>query len=382
MSKYSELIRTLRGCSDQSKTDLKVLSKDLQARTTVLDSFNIKYEEQAEGISLDLTAQSIKIYKSKESAVKYLKVSDFSSDIIIIEPDASNPKCVDIEFIMGGAPQSCSKLFDNLQYYFKFKKLFLDNEIASYNDEAFNRLIFLSSKHGKVHIEYNNEWVEDFYNTENDLKRQFSDLQKKITANKDYENFFKESLIEYAKAIPKENHRFVRSLINMKYIIESAGRNFELYKNNFSFSEFKKELNEDKEKYLKDYQSNLSDFLSKISSMPIQFGVYIYLMVRFSEELLPIIATTIIILAWSCFKVLTVNKIIENTVYLRAKFQKDLELLLEKSGINENEVELEKNQIDEKFGKSISLIKGYRLFIIIFSICALAICVHFILKIQ
>ena len=382
MSKYSELIRVLRDCSDQSKADLKVLSKSLQAKTAILDSFDIKYETQAEGVSIDLSDQSTKIYKSKESAVKYLKESDFSSDIVVIEPDASNPECQDIEFVAGSDPQSCSRLFENSRYYFKFKKLLLDNEIASYNDEAFNRLIFLSNKHGRVHVVCNNEWVEDFYDGENDLKRQFLDLEKKIVANKDYEDFFKESLIEYAKAIPEENLRFVKSLISIKHIVESASRNFELYKNNFSFAEFKKQLNEDKEKYLKDYQSNLSDFLSKIASMPIQFGVYIYLMVRFSEELLPISATAILILAWSCFKVMTVNRILENVEYLKSKFQRDLGALLKKSGIDKDEVESDRVQIVEKFGKSISLIKGYRLFVAIFSICALAICIHFIIKIS
>jgi hypothetical protein len=233
-----------------------------------------------------------------------------------------------------------------------------------------------------VHVVCNNEWVEDFYDGENDLKRQFLDLEKKIVANKYYEDFFKESLIEYAKAIPEENLRFVKLLINIKHIIESASRNFELYKNNFSFAEFKKQLNEDKEKYLKDYQSNLSDFLSKIASMPIQFGVYIYLMVRFSEELLPITATAILVLSWSLFKIMTVNRILENVVYLKSKFQRDLGALVEKSGIDESEVESDRVQVLEKFSKSISLIKGYRLFVAIFSVCVLAICIHFIIKIS
>ena len=188
MSKYSELIRVLRDCSDQSKADLKVLSKSLQAKTVILDSFDIKYEIQAEGISIDLSDQSIKIYKSKESAVKYLKESDCSSDIIVIEPDANNPECQDIEFVMDGDPQSCSRLFVNSRYYFKFKKLLLDSDIASYNDEAFNRLIFLSNKHGRLHVNCNNEWIEDFYDSENDLKRQFYELEKKVVANNEYED--------------------------------------------------------------------------------------------------------------------------------------------------------------------------------------------------
>jgi len=378
MSKYSELIRALRDCSDQSKSDLKILSKDIQEHIAILDKFNVKYETQAEGLSIDLSDQPVKIFKSKESAVKYIRESDFSSDIFVIEEDVSNPECPDVEFVAVGDPQSCSRLFDNLEYYFKFKKLFLNKDIASYNDEALNRLIFLSNKHGRLHITSNNEWVEDFYNNDNDLRRQYQELEKKISASKDYEDFFKESLIEYAKAIPEENLRLVKSLKNIKHIIESASRNFELFKHNFSFAEFKKELDEDKEKYLKDYQSSLSDFLSKIASMPIQFGAYIFLIMRFGDELLPLTATAFLIASWSLFKVMAVNRIIENVEYLQSKFKNGLDTLIKKSGIDKAEVETDERQIVEKFGKSISLIKGYRLFVIVFSICALAICAQFI----
>ncbi len=75
-------------------------------------------------------------------------------------------------------------------------------------------------------------------------------------------------------------------------------------------------------------------------------------------------------------------RILENVEYLRSKFQRDLGVLLKKSGIDEKEVEADRIQIVEKFSKSIALIKGYRLFVAIFSICALAICIHFIIKIS
>jgi hypothetical protein len=358
-----------------------VLSPQLRDEKCVLDSFNLIYEEQAEGISIDLTKQPMKIFKSKASAVKYLKESDFLSDIIVLEEDVSNPECKDIEYIAANEPRSCTWLFENVEYSFKFKKLFLDKGIASYNDESLNRLIFLSSKHGRLHVIYSNEWMSDFHDSDNDVRRQYQELDNKINLNRDYEDFFKESLVEYAKAVPEENIRLARSLKNIRHIVESASRNFELYKHNFSFSEFKKELNEDKEKYLKDYQSNLSDFLSKVASMPIQFGVYIYLMIRFSEDLLPIMATTIIILFWSLFKVVTVNRILENVEDFKLKFQIDLDLLLEKSGIDESEVKKDRDQVSRKFDKSITLIKSYRVFVAVFSICALFICAQFIVEI-
>ena len=378
MSKYSELINVLRGCSDQSVSDLKILSQDIREHTDVLEKFGVKYEDQAEGISIDLSEQPLKIYKSKASAVRYVREFDFSSDIFVIEPDDSNPDCRDIEFISSAPHQNCSRLFENLEYLFKFKKLFLDKDIASYNDESVNRLIFLSNTHGRLHVTCSNEWVADFYDNSNDLKRQYEALIEKIETSKDFEGFVKESLIEYAKAIPEENLRLAKTLKAIKHIIESASRNFELFKHNFSFEEFKKELDEDKEKYLKDYQSSLSDFLSKIASMPIQFGAYIFLIVRFGDEKLPLAATAILIVAWSLFKVMAVNRIFENVVYLKSKAKKDLDALIEKSGIDRAEFESDESLIVERFNKSIRLIKGYRFLVVVFSICALAICLQFL----
>jgi hypothetical protein len=104
-------------------------------------------------------------------------------------------------------------------------------------------------------------------------------------------------------------------------------------------------------------------------------------MVRFSEELLPIVATTIIILFWSIFKIITVNRILENVEDFKSKFQIDLNLLVEKSGIDESEVKPDRDQVSRKFDKSIMLIKSYRMFVAVFSICALVICTQFIMKI-
>ena len=55
------LLQTLSDCNDTSQDALKILSVDLN--TSVLDDLNMVYEQQAEGISLDLSEQDIKIFK-------------------------------------------------------------------------------------------------------------------------------------------------------------------------------------------------------------------------------------------------------------------------------------------------------------------------------
>ena len=62
----------------------------------------------------------------------------------------------------------------------------------------------------------------------------------------------------------------------------------------------------------------------------------------------------------------------------KKKFGKDFSSMLDKSGIPINEVRDDQNEIFGKFDKSISLIKYYRLFVVIFSLSVLVLCGYFI----
>ena len=372
MSKYSELLTLLRDCSDQSDDELRILSNSLSGTETALEECGINYEKQAEGILIDLSDQVFKIFKNRAAAVRYLSPDDFSSDILVIE------KGVGGEDVVYENGDSTSKLFENILYFHEFKRLFIDDEIAAYHDEVARKIIFLSPKHGRLDVGYKEASVEEFYEADNDLENQFKAIELKITQNDEYKNFFRESFIEVSKNLSPEDARFVKSLVRIKHIAESATRNYELYQHNFSFAEFKQQLDEDKEKYLKEYQSNLSDFLFKIASMPIQFGVYIYLTVRFSEELVPILATIVLIISWSCFTVFSVNRIVENVRYLKNKFESDFSMMLEQSGIEKSEVEMDRKQIVSRLNKAIHLIQGYMGIVVIFSICIVAFCGYFI----
>ena len=304
--------------------------------------------------------------------MRYLVPDDFSSDIVVIE------KGIGGEEVVYENGESESKLFENILYFHKFKKMFIDDEIASYHDEVARKIIFLSSKHGRLDVEYRTDWDEEFYEIDNSLMDQLEVIKSKIFIDGKYKNFFRESFIDYTKTLTNVDNRFTKSLANITHIVESATRNYELYQHNFSFEEFRKELNEDKEKYLKEYQSNLSDFLSKIASMPIQFGVYIYLVHRFFEQFLPMLLITIVIVAWSSFTLYSVTLILGSVKYLKNKFISDFSMMLEKSGIDETEVENDREQIVDKFKKSICLIKSYWAFVFIFSVCVVAFCIFFL----
>ena len=372
MSQYADLLTLLRDCSDQKDDELQILSTSLLDHKDILDEYDIKYETQAEGIFIDLASQDFKIFKTRVSAVDRLSQDDFSSNILIIEKTDQG------EDIIYENKQSSSELFENILYFRKFKEFFVNDEIASHYDELKGTITFLSAKYGRLDAGYGQVWVKNFHENNNDLKNQLEVIQSKISEDGKFKDFFRESYIDSSKNLPDLETRFAKSLTNIKHIVESATRNYELYQHNFSFADFRKELNEDKEKYIKDYQSNLSDFLSKIAYMPIQFGAYIFLTIRFGEELIPIMAVAILIVAWTFFSVYSLTQLLDNIEYLKKKFTNNFSLMLEKSGLPENEVSGDREEISGKFNKSISLIKCYRWFVVIFSLSVFVVCVHFI----
>lgn len=140
------------------------------------------------------------------------------------------------------------------------------------------------------------------------------------------------------------------------------------------------DLEKEQEKYFKDYQSTISDFLSKVASMPLQFGAYIFLVSRFTDEFLPLLATFILIISWSIFTVLSINQMLDNTIYLKEKFNSNFDDLLQKSKIPPDNIKAQRNEVDEKFRKTIKIIKSYKIIEIIFTVCILIICFYFIVN--
>ena len=329
MSKHIQLLDLLRNRVDQSQNELKFLFKPSEGDKNVLKMCEVKYIETAEGILIDLYYQKdFKIFKSKSSAVQYLDHKDyFSSAIVVIE------KAYDGKDLIYEDGKSESKFFENVLYFHKFKDIFIESEIASYYDESNKKMIFLSATHGRLYISCTITWFEEFYDHDNDLENQFNTIQKKINEDDQFKDFLKESFVECVTNLSDEK-TLLKSLEKIKHIVESASRNYELYRHKFSFAEFKKQLDEEKEKYFKEYQSNLSDFLSKTASMPIQIGVYIFLIDRFSGNGWLMAVTFILIAGWSYFTVFCIDQILDNIKYLKGQFKIKFCKMLDESGIN------------------------------------------------
>ena len=155
-----------------------------------------------------------------------------------------------------------------------------------------------------------------------------------------------------------------------------------MYRHQFSFDKFKKRLDKDVEKHFKEYQSYLSDFLSKTASMPIQFGVYIFLIIRFSENLWPMIGTSVLMIVWSCFTVFWARQILENIKHLKSMFEGDFSRLLQESGIPQKDIKKDRDEIINRLDKSIKLTQWYWRFVLFFTfICIVSFWIPFLWKI-
>ena len=242
----------------------------------------------------------------------------------------------------------------------------IEKEVISYHDGANKKFIFLSEHIGKVEVGYKNRLIE-FFNSEYSLLHVYETLTNKFNES-EYLSFFRDNFINIAKDIEHIDDRFYKTLIKIQNIVDNSNREFELYKNKFSFEQFNSDLKKEKEKYIKNIQENLSEFLSKVNALPVQFGVYILLVFRFEDEIIPLIATVILIISWSAFSFFSLNIMKKTIDFLEKKFNAVFEKISNESGINKEILADDKNEILDKISNIKSMIHWYKCVVVIFSL--------------
>jgi len=350
-NRLKRLAQVLKACNDSSTDPLKIVSDNLDTNT--LDELNVIYERQAEGIFIDFYKQGYKIYKNKQDAITYF--DDLNSRVLIIEDEL-----IYIENV------SLPTFFENLIFSKKIQNLMIEKEVISYHDGANKKFIFLSEHIGKVEVGYKNRLIE-FFNSEYSLLHVYETLTNKFNES-EYLSFFRDNFINIAKDIEHIDDRFYKTLIKIQNIVDNSNREFELYKNKFSFEQFNSDLKKEKEKYIKNIQENLSEFLSKVNALPVQFGVYILLVFRFEDEIIPLIATVILIISWSAFSFFSLNIMKKTIDFLEKKFNAVFEKISNESGINKEILADDKNEILDKISNIKSMIHWYKCVVVIFSL--------------
>ncbi|MEQ1635786.1 MAG: hypothetical protein ABL903_03780 [Methylococcales bacterium] len=147
-----------------------------------------------------------------------------------------------------------------------------------------------------------------------------------------------------------------------------ANKDFDLFKSKFSFEDFRDNLEKEKEKYLKDYQSTITDFLSKVSTVPIQFGAYIVLLMKFVDDPLPLLATLVLIVFWSVYNWRAVEQLLDNLEYTRGQFNANFDSLLKKAKLDEAEIAKDRGVVLNKIESTKSMLKSFNYLVCLFTL--------------
>lgn len=371
LEKYKELLSLLNSSVDIATDELTFLSKGLEQNTKALDDLKLGYEKQAEGISLNLVSENTLIFKKKINAVERVVLSDANKVILVIEGSMvyipTNP--------------DDTLFFQNIFYWHRLLALFTDKSIAAFNDHLIKHLLFLSDKLGKVDIGYKVRWLESFYDVDNKLKENYYKLDSLITRNTEFSSFYRDNFIKVAQGIADPDTRFTETLKSISHIYELASKDFDLFKSKFSFEDFRSDLDKEKEKYLKDYQSTITDFLSKVSTVPIQFGAYIVLLMKFIDESLPLIATLVLIVFWSAYNWLAVKQLLSNLEYTKNQFNATFDALIKKAKIDESDISKDRKIILDKLKSTKLMLVSFNWLVFLFTLICFVYGVFFLSKI-
>lgn len=214
LDKYKELLSLLNSSVDIATDELIFISKSLEANIGILDELKLEYENQAEGIYLNLVSESTLIFKRKIHAVERLGVNDTNKVILVIENSLvylpTNPD----ELLF----------FQNVFYWHKLLALLESKSVGAFNEPIKKHLIFLSEKLGKVEVGYKVRWIDSFYDNDNKLKETYYKLDSLITRNAEFSSFFRDNFIKTAQAISDVETRFTSALISIVHIFELANQ--------------------------------------------------------------------------------------------------------------------------------------------------------------
>ena len=324
-----------------------------------LDKLGIIYEpiKSANEVKIDLDQEDFYIRKTKQDFLKtchnHVDISSSTHDLLFKKPIL----ILEQELIYQISHANENPIFfKNVLLSFEALNIF-KNIIADFDDVNRQEVILLSSSKGKTVISYdstNRYKFQNFFDDDSgDFIANHTELVKKAHDDS-FILFLKDSIISADK------YCFFEILSNMSNILNSANRNLELYKKKFDFEEFEKGLTESKQDFFNSYTKFQSEILSKINSLPIQFGIYIYLLNRFSDQLYPLAAISLLILIWGGFYIATLINIENDLGYLEEDFKSTFHRILHKSGLADEDLDNYRKQILTNSRKQIKRISRYK----------------------
>lgn len=363
LQKVLDCLREFRNNDLLPSCKYKLRVKNSKKNSTNLDNLGISYEETNSQtvLQIDLDQDNFYIRKSAEHFLQTCRnqiddlASYFRKDVMILDKN--------IIYIKGEPIENNPLFFRNTLCSFSLLELLRSN-VVDFDDVVNQKLILLSQKTGKIELSYKDQFIVRaliLLEGDNDFIEVTKKLKNKIEADAAFIGFFKDAFIENATV------SFFESLEKIDRVHAIAERNFQLYKNKFDFKKFEKGLHEAKESYFNTYFNFQSEMLSKINALPIQFGIYIFLLYRFSENILGVATIIILMLGWSFFSVATIVNLEKDLESLKEDFLNSLKRIKARSGFNDADLKEYKCLVLDKSKNSIKRVKQFKYIVILFT---------------
>ncbi|SNT69074.1 hypothetical protein [Psychrobacter sp. LV10R520-6] len=344
MTDIEKLLDVLGVClkEDTSKNTRELsISNKYQIHQDILDSFSIEHHIEGDYFKIKLENKDIKIFKNLSDALKHTKIISDSVNYIILNTHI---------------PQNC--LLRNIQYFLRLKSILIDNQIIDFDDEINKIFFLLSSTYGKVAIGYHSDANRiNYYSTTHELD--FGKLEHLLDTD-NFPSFFKDAIARLLSDKPKKDLYAI--LTNFNFLILNAENALSLYQHNFSFEEFEKKFNKDLSDYVEKLQELTSSFHSKVMAIPLQFGVYIYLLSKFQSEALSLYFVILTIVVWSTFNYFVTSKTYSNVSSLEIEIQNKINLIQLDSGVVEKKLSKHKQYLTKNIGNMKNIIVVYQAF--------------------
>ena len=300
----------------------------------LLTKLEIDYlEVHGNQLEVDLSNFKCELYENENDFLQLKNIKKRGSNILILSYEEKPISYIDDVTYVNFTQSNDNYFFLNSFSYYDFIDILKSKE--SEEEEAFNfidyfntdlRKIILTSLSDKSRtiIKYRKK-VADFgtiNNYSNGLE-----LFKSCFTDNHQPKFLKNSLVKYANRF-NSDVRFENVFKTLEEIVMSAKVNFEVYINNLSIDQIKRDYDDFKSKYFKELSDVLSKITNKIISLPIAVAGTLYAVNKIdakNELFLYLIALIITLTSIYIFVLIKIN--FKDLNYINGVFIKDYGLL-------------------------------------------------------
>lgn len=289
------------------------------------------------------------IFKNLQDAINLTTEQDLEKEFILLDASVN--------------PAHMKNIRGNIEAIFSFKKILKDFKIIDFDETISKCYTLLSPDYGSIGISYKtNANKKLFYQGDNNFS--LSKLREKLN-NDEYADFFKKAIAKFLHDKPEPDIYLILS--KLSFLVEQADKNLSLYRRNFSFEKFKKEFDKDLTDEMKRFQDLISNFHTKVMAIPIQVGLYTFLIEKATNTTLLMFAS-ILIFVWSFFNHQITAKTFSNIIQIEKGINDKIQKLIEETGLSKNDTKDKQNKINTEITNTKNLICWYQSFYILITV--------------